>query len=346
MKKTTDPPRLAIWLLTRRLSAEWRDFVVGDLEEEFATRSDDSPVAAHTWLWWQTVRCLAAPPPVRPNPLPLGSSQGDSRMRTLFADFRYASRMMSRTPSFAVAVVSVLALGIGANTAIFSLVNSLLLRSLPVPDSDRLAIVADAARESPAWSNAIWEQIRQRRELFAGALAWSPNQFNLARGGEAQLVEGLWASGEFFEVLGVRAVLGRTFTAADDRRGGGPDGPVAVISDDFWRRYFGGSPDVIGRPLMLGSLAFTAIGVTPPGFFGPEVGRRFDLVVPIGTEPLLRGADSALDLRGRSWLGIQVRRNAGQSLDAATAGLRGVQQQVRDATLPDPRFASATVVRW
>jgi hypothetical protein len=110
VKKTTDPPRLAIWLLTRRLSPEWRDFVVGDLEEEFATRRGDSPVAAHAWLWWQTMRCLAAPPPVRTNPL---SSEGDSRMRTLVADLRYAFRVMFRTPSFALAVVSVLALGGG-----------------------------------------------------------------------------------------------------------------------------------------------------------------------------------------------------------------------------------------
>jgi hypothetical protein len=138
VKKTTDPPRLAIWLLTRRLSAEWRDFVVGDLEEEFAARSGDSPVAAYAWLWWQTIRCLAAPPPVRPNPLPVGSSQGDSRMRTLFADLRYAFRVMSRTPSFAVAVVSVLALGIGANTAIFSIVNAVLLALLPFEEPERL----------------------------------------------------------------------------------------------------------------------------------------------------------------------------------------------------------------
>jgi hypothetical protein len=113
VKRSTDPPRLGIWLLTRRLSAEWRDFVIGDLEEEFATRCSDSPVAAHAWFWWQTMRCLAAPPPVRRNPLVVGSPQGDSTMRTLFADLRYALRVTSRTPSFAFGVVSVLALGIG-----------------------------------------------------------------------------------------------------------------------------------------------------------------------------------------------------------------------------------------
>src|SRR5262249_62417892 len=105
VKMTTHPPRLAIWLLTRRLSAEWRDFVVGDLEEEFATRSVDSPLAAHAWFWWQTLRCLAAPPPVRTHPLLNEKSQGDSMMRTLFADLRYAFRVMSRTPSFPVAAL-------------------------------------------------------------------------------------------------------------------------------------------------------------------------------------------------------------------------------------------------
>src|SRR5262249_59545455 len=143
------PPRFATGLLTRRLSAEWLDFVVGDLEEEFATRSVDSPLAAHAWFWWQTLRCLAAPPPVRTHPLLNEKSQGDSMMRTLFADLRYAFRVMSRTPSFAVAVVSVLALGIGGNTPVFSLVDQLLLRPLPYPPRDQFPLLPEASGRRP-----------------------------------------------------------------------------------------------------------------------------------------------------------------------------------------------------
>ena len=98
-------------------------------------------------------------------------------------------------------------------------------------------------------------------------------RFNLAQGGPTELVDGLWASGRIFEVLGVPAVLGRTFTAADDRRGGGPDGPVAVISYGFWQRRFGGAGDVIGRSLIVERVPFTIVGVTPPQFFGVDVGR-------------------------------------------------------------------------
>ena len=136
------------------------------------------------------------------------------------------------------------------------------------------------------WTNPIWEQMRSRRDLYDGAFAWSTTRFNLAAGGETQFVDGLWASGGMFDTLGVPAMLGRTFTDADDARGGGPDGPVAVISYSFWQRQFGGAADAIGKRLELDKVPFTIIGVTGPDFFGPDVGRAFDVAVPIGAEPL------------------------------------------------------------
>src|SRR5262245_29395689 len=161
-------------------------------------------------------------------------------------DARLAFRHLRATPIVTLVAVLSLALGIGANTAIFSLVNSLMLRALPVVAPEQLARV-NSGPSATSWTNPIWEQVRDRADAFAGAAAWASVRFDLAQGGEAQYVDGVWVSGRFFDVLGVRAMLGRTLTAADDRRGGGPDGAVAVIGYGFWMRQFGGSPDAIGR---------------------------------------------------------------------------------------------------
>jgi len=235
----------------------------------------------------------------------------------------------------AVAILS-LALGIGANTAIFSLVNSLLLRALPVKEPQQLALVTDdATRGINSWTNPIWEQIRQRRhDLFDDAFVWGGQRFNLAEGGETQFVDGTYASGGMFDMLGVHAMLGRTFTDADDARGGGPDGAVVVISYPFWQRRFGGAADAIGKHLNIERVAFTIIGVTPPDFFGPEVGRAVDVMIPVGTEPLIRGKESFLDQRSTWWLTVMARLKTGQSVDSGTTAIRGVQAQIREATAP------------
>ena len=157
---------------------------------------------------------------------------------------------------------------------------------------------------------------------------------NLAQGGPTEFVDGIWASGRFFEVLGVPAILGRTWTPDDDRRGGGRDGAVAVISYAFWQRRFGGAADVIGRSLAVERVPFTIIGVTPPSFFGVEVGRTFDIAIPLGTEPLIRGKESALDRRSNWWLTAMGRLKAGDTLEQAQAGLRAAQPAIRSETLP------------
>jgi predicted permease len=254
-------------------------------------------------------------------------------------DLRYTIRTLLKYPGFTGVVVLTLALGIGANTAIFSILNGLLLRSLPVHEPERLVHVTDSVLRDTgetrvrAWSYPAWLEIRQRSHLFEASTAWSFTRFNLATGGEAQFVEGLWADGGFFETLGVPATLGRTFSARDDRRGGGTDGPVTVISYGYWHRQFGGAADVIGRAVTLNGVLFTIIGVTPPEFFGVEVGRSFDLAVPLQTEALIRGPDSALDSASTNFLSILARLRRGQALDAAAAELRRAQPEIRDATL-------------
>jgi predicted permease len=183
--------------------------------------------------------------------------------------------------------------------------------------------------------------------MFDGAVAWSDGRLNLSTGGgEVQAVDGLYVSGDFFSTLGVPARLGRTFTGRDDGRGGGPDGPVAVISYGMWQRRFGGSASVIGTSLVIGRIPFTIVGVTPSEFFGAEVGRTFDVAVPINTEQLIHGKDSAID-GGASLLSIMIRLKPGQSREVATSLLRSVQPQIREAVVPatPPPEANAPALR-
>jgi putative ABC transport system permease protein len=137
-------------------------------------------------------------------------------------DLRDALRALRATPIVTSVAVLSLALGIGANTALFSILNTLLLRSLPVKNPQQLAIVA-TDEDSDSWTNPIWEQIRDRTQLFAGAATWSSGRFNTAPSGETEFVQGMYVSGEFFDVFGVPPMLGRTLRASDDRRGGGTD---------------------------------------------------------------------------------------------------------------------------
>lgn len=254
----------------------------------------------------------------------------------MLQDLRLAIRSLRATPIVTAVAGLSLALGIGANTAIFSLVNSLVLRALPVVEPQRLATVTSGTSVTQdVWTYAAWEELQQRPQLFAGSIAWTRRLFNLVPSGEVQLVEGLFVSGDFFRVLGVPAVRGRTFTAADDVRGGGPDGAVVVISYAFWQRQFGGASSAIGARLTVDLMPFTIIGVTPPNFFGVEVGRSFDLALPIGSQPILRsGQDTILDQRSAPWLNVMVRLHPLQSIEAATDALRAVQPEIRAAAMP------------
>src|SRR5919199_3080187 len=168
-------------------------------------------------------------------------------MRDLFRDLFYGVRMLRKSPGFTAVAVLTLALGVGANTAIFQLIDAVRLRSLPVRDPQELVGVklADttAARgnwqsDYPILTNAIWEQVRDRQEAFSGVFAWGPDTLNLSRGGEARFARAMWVSGDFFKVLGVRAERGRVLTPEDDQKGCGS--PVAVLSHAFWKREFGG----------------------------------------------------------------------------------------------------------
>ncbi len=250
----------------------------------------------------------------------------------LAQDVRYGARGLRRSPGLLLAAVLSMGLGIGANTAIFSLVDAVLLRSLPVRAPEELAIL-----DGDSYTNPIWEQMRDRApSVAAAALAWSEERLDLSNGGEVDPANGLWISGGFFETLGVQPALGRLLGPTDDCRGGGVDGPTAAISHAFWQRRFGGDSGVIGRTLTINRVPFTIVGVVPARFLGPTVGRSFDVAIPIGTVDLVKPGrpESQLDGRSTWWLSVMFRLRPGQSLDAATAALRGIQPQIREATRP------------
>jgi predicted permease len=260
-------------------------------------------------------------------------------------DVRDAVRGLRKSPGFALVTIATLALDIGANTALFSIFNSLILRPLPVRDPGSLALLADGS-----WSYPVWQEIKARADdLFDGAFTWSDQTFDLTQDGRPVPVDGAYVSGGFFEVLGVPAFRGRMLTPADDSAAP-PNGPVAVVSHRFWRQHFSGADDVVGRQLTVliqhQRFPFTVVGVMPPGFSGADVGRVADVVLPFAAEPLLQGRDSALPRVGRSWLEIMVRLKPGQTIEHANTLLRSVQSRIRDAVLPGLRGSPAFAARY
>ncbi len=246
---------------------------------------------------------------------------------------RRAFRSLAATPLVTGVAVLSLALGIGANTAIFSIVDALILKSLPVAHAERLTVLTmGEARRS--WTNPLWESLRSRAQMFDGAFAAGSVRFNASESGEIDPVDGAFVSGAYFDVLGVQPQRGRFFAPEDDRRGGGPDGPVVVISHRLWQQRFGAAEDIIGRTFPLSRTNYTIIGVAPRGFTGHEVGRAMDTFVPIGTEPLMRGSESTLDRRSTWWMVVFVRLKPDQTAEAATNILRGIQPQLREETVP------------
>jgi putative ABC transport system permease protein len=258
---------------------------------------------------------------------------------SLLRDLRFAVRLLRQTPMVSAVAMLSLALGIGANVAIFSLVNALILKTLPIHEPERLMIVNQPATEpgrqpNSSFTNPQWEYIRDHQDFFGGVLAQGGARFNLNAGGEARPVTGIFVSGRFFDVLGVTPIVGRTFTADDDRRGGGASGPVAVLSYGFWRREYGGDAGIVGRGIYLDGHAFTVVGVAPPEFYGIEVGRTFDVAVPLGTEGIIRGAESSLDRRSSWWFRIVARLAPGQTVEQAEARLAALHPGLREATMP------------
>lgn len=268
-------------------------------------------------------------------------------VETIWSDLRFGARLLRLNPVFAGAAILSLALGIGANTAIFQLLDAVRLRTLPVKNPQEIARIKFEKRGSrsgnfstryPDFTYDIWQQIRGRQEGFSSVFAWAPVQINVSPAGEVHDVQVLFVSGEFFETLGVEPALGRVLSTADDQPACAQ--PGAVISYSYWEQEYGGRRDVLDGKVTLNRHAIPIVGVSERDFYGVEVGRKFDVAVPVCAEPLINGENSQLKSRIGWWLSVMGRLKPGWTLDRASAQIRAISQSIFEEAMPTEYNAS------
>jgi predicted permease len=263
--------------------------------------------------------------------------RGTARLESVGRDLLYATRSLRSRRAFTLTVIATLALGIGANTAIFTLVDALVLRPLPVPHPEQLVIVSDPAAVNEGWvgspvtdyvSFLLYRDVRARNtvltDMYANGDADDLDvRIGAATDATAEHPAARLVTGNFFSVLGVPAYAGRTFTAAEDETPG--QDPVAVITYDYWQRRFLGSRAAIGSVMRVNDVAVTVIGVTPPGFRGDIVGQAIDFWLPMMMQPAIQPRMRLLNDRAWSWLVMMGRLKPGVTVEQARAQLTAVE---------------------
>jgi putative ABC transport system permease protein len=266
---------------------------------------------------------------------------GKRGLEALAQDVRYALRTFNRNRSFAAVAIVSLALGIGANMALFQVVNAVRLRSLPVASPQTLADIhivnMDAARGQrqmwfPAVTFPIFREIEQRQDAFSEIFAWSSGMFNLATGGDMRLANGLFVSGHFFNGLRLRPAAGRLLAPDDDRDGCTPH---AVLSHAYWLRTYGGQTSALDQTITVNARDIDIIGVAPEGFTGLEVGNGFDVAIPVCAEAALGDNGRGRLASGTTWwLGVFGRLKPGWTLERASAHLHTISSGIFASTVP------------
>ncbi len=247
-------------------------------------------------------------------------------METLTRDLRYAVRMLFKSPGFTLVALLTLALGIGANTSVFSLLNAALFRRVPAAQPDRLVWVAGTAADGRRFRDLSYPEYRAFREhtsVFAGLLAYAGNWLALGSGAEPARVYGLVVTANYFDLLGLRPAQGRGFLPDEDDPATAQ--PVVVISDRLWRRQFGRDPAIVGKSVTVNGRSFTVIGVGPEGFTGTELGAPVEMWVPMGVQPLAMPTQPRqLTEDGAWWLRVVGRLKPGVAVAQADAAVRTI----------------------
>jgi predicted permease len=259
-------------------------------------------------------------------------------MENLLQDIRFGLRTLGKNPGFTLVAILTLALGIGANAAIFSLTDQVLLRLLPVERPRELVVLSSPGvghgriwsdiEGGPSFSYPMYKDLRDRNEVFTGLLARYHLQVNVAGEGQSQLAEGELVTGNYFQVLGVRPFLGRVLTVQDETAPGA--NPVTVLSYGYWTRHFGSDPNILNKQLAVNGNSLTVVGVARPGFAGVQVGQIPDLFIPITMKAQMTPNWDGLADRNDHWVTMLGRLQPGVTAEKAQAGLAPVYRALME----------------
>src|SRR5499426_3293902 len=316
-------------IVPRRLRADWRQEWEAELQyrETLITQWGKLDRRAKLALLWHSLGAVADALWMQPR-----------RMEDeMFQDLRFGARMLLKQKGFTVVAVLSLALGIGANTAIFSLADALLWRALPGTNNDGLFTLVRGNGDGPTFSYPDYVDYRGRNRVFSGVAAYEPITLAFGNGDRSAVVMGELVTGNFFEVLGAPMALGRAFLPEEDRAPGAH--PVVVVSHDFWRRGFGGDPQLVGKTVMFNNHSFTVVGVAAEGFAGASIPMRADVWVPMMIRATAQPNDGALlNDRQAETLSAIGRLKTGVTRGQAEAELETINRQLQQAYPPPNRF--------
>lgn len=249
-------------------------------------------------------------------------------LENLVRDVRFSARLLGKSPGFTAVALGTLALGVGANTAVFSMINGLLLRPLPVPESDRLVVLsyqAGGPQPEYIYCTPFFRGLEKRQDLFTNIFAFNPDTLQVRGRSGNENVRGVLVSGQYFAAMQVPPLKGRYLTPEDDRPGGSPEGLGVVISEGFWRRWFGGAPDVVGRKLVIANTPFTVVGVMPKRFTGANPTERPEIYAPLSADPIVDAPRDHLNAGTHAWwIAVMARLKPGVTLEQANAALEAV----------------------
>ena len=312
--------------LERELDAELREFLASAIEQHLAAG-------------------MSLDAATRAARLQLGSAEAvkdqvrdigwESAVESLWQDGRYALRSLRKAPGFAAVAVLTLALGIGANTAIFSVVHALLLRPLPVPQAEQLVqlfIVQQDQQAAHAFSYPFVHALAGQREIFGGVFGFAATTVAVGAPGALEQVDGAWVTAEYYDTLRLVPAIGRLLGPHDDRPGAQP---AVVITDGYWRRRFGANPNAVGQTILVYGAPAIIVGVTGAGFTGTTVGRGADITLALGAAPQIRPELAKMLVTGANTLSVMARPRDGLSMFEVEARLGPAWRQVVETAMPN-----------